>query len=141
MKTKLQMHLAAIAPSISIETIWSHDDSESFADPINKDWTKGEDEDDWQCWQSEIRASVIVNGEVVTGSAYMGGTWEKYGDDPHVSNPEISGYEDQMTVEALEELIGKAHEWRAPVKAAMAAIAECKRLAREAYETQQATLA
>jgi hypothetical protein len=34
----------------------------------------------------------------------LGGTWEKAGDIPEESNPDISGYEPQMTIEALEEL-------------------------------------
>jgi len=42
--------------------------------------------------------------EPCSGSAYLGGTWEKYGENPSVSNPEISGYEPQMTVEALNDL-------------------------------------
>lgn len=103
MKTKLQNELAQIAPHISIETIWSFD--ENLRD-IRKDCDgfKNEDPDDWQAWQSEIRASIIVNGEIIESSAYLGGTWEKAGEHPGQSNPEISGYEPQMTEEALEGL-------------------------------------
>ncbi len=119
-KTDLQQRLATIAPGISIETIWEHDEDGAFN--RNEEWTNGEDPDDWQCWQSEVRASAIVNGELVYGSAYMGGTWEKYGDNPHQSNPEISGYEPQMTVEALEELAKLAPATKRQVLEAIQAI-------------------
>jgi hypothetical protein len=104
MKTQLQKELAQIAPSICIETIWEHDPD---LHDIRKDCDGMEDEDpaDWQAWQSEIRATAIQAGEEVTGSAYLGGTWEKAGDNPATSNPNISGYEPQMTVEALTELL------------------------------------
>lgn len=106
MKTKSEILalLAQVAPSIAIETVWQHDDDERWDDPINADWTKDEDPDDWQCWQSEVRATIIIDGKLVTGSAYLGGTWERYGDNPESSNPEISGYFPQMCVEALESL-------------------------------------
>jgi hypothetical protein len=103
MKTELQKQLAKIAPSICIETLWEHDhDHRDIRDDC--DGFDDENPDDWQAWQSEVRAACIYDGEEITGSAYLGGTWEKAGDDPSISNPEISGYENQMTVEALEEL-------------------------------------
>ena len=103
MKTQLQKHLQTLAPSVSIETHWEHD---PYLYDIRKDCDGFDDEnpDDWQAWQSEIRATAICGGEEITGSAYLGGTWERAGDNPAFSNPEISGYELQMTVEALEEL-------------------------------------
>jgi len=104
METNLQKALATVAPSISIQTIWTEDES-----PDNSIFSKGcglygEDPDDWACWESAIEATIIHNGEMVTGSAYMGGTWEKYGNNPTKTNPDISGYEPQMVEEALEEL-------------------------------------
>jgi hypothetical protein len=103
MKTELQKTLASIAPSIHIQTVWSID--EDYRD-IRKDCDGFDDEDpnDWTCWQSEIRATCIIDGEEVSGSAYLGGTWGKAGDLPEYSNPEISGYEPQMTEEALDDL-------------------------------------
>jgi hypothetical protein len=102
-KTELQKALAKIAPSLSIRTIWEHDED---CRDIRKDVCDMEDEDpdDWQAWQSNVKAVAIANGEEIEGNAYLGGTWEKAGDVPEESNPEISGYENQMTVEALEEL-------------------------------------
>ena len=104
MKTELQKALATIAPSVRIQTLWEHDHDHP---DIRKDCDGFDDEDpdDWQAWQSEVRASAIAGGEEVNGSAYLGGTWEKAGDHPESSSPTISGYEHQMTVEALEELL------------------------------------
>lgn len=103
MKTKLQLQLTSIAPSISIETFWSHDDDSG---PISKecDGFDPSEDDEWQAWNSEIKATAIIDGNKVSGSAYLGGTWEKQGEHPSVSNPEISGYEPQMTEEALDDL-------------------------------------
>ena len=103
MQTALQKQLSKIAPYIAIRTIWKHD-TDHF--DIRKDCDGFDDEnpEDWQAWQSEIRATAICDGREVTGSAYLGGTWEKAGDNPALSNPEISGYERQMTEEALREL-------------------------------------
>jgi hypothetical protein len=103
MKTDLQKQLAKVAPNVSIETYWSHDPD--FHD-IRKhcDGFDNEDPEDWQAWQSEIRATCIIEGETVNGFSYLGGTWEKADDAPEVSNPTISGYERQMTEEALREL-------------------------------------
>ena len=103
--TKLQEQLAEIAPSILIETIWEHDPD---LHDIRKecDGFDDEDPDDWQAWQSEVKATAIDAGKVVSGSAYLGGTWERSGDHPSESNPEISGYEGDMTREALQELQG-----------------------------------
>jgi len=122
MKTKLQATLATIAPSISIQTEWSHD---SDLRDIRKDCDGMDDEnpEDWQAWQSEVSASAIVNGEIVSASAYLGGTWEKAGDNPHESNPDISGYEPQMTAEALTELLTLAPAYSAEINAALAHIA------------------
>ena len=103
MKTKSEILalLAQATPSIAIETVWEHDEDERWDDPINADWTKDEDPDDWQCWKSEVRAMIIIDGKLTVGSAYLGGTWERYGDNP---NPDISGYFRQMCAEALEDL-------------------------------------
>jgi hypothetical protein len=96
MKTKKDIleALATIAPSIAVETLWEHDPDARW-DVQNPDM----DPDDYQAWQSEVRASCICNGRMMTGNHYLGGTWEKYGD-----NPEISGYFPQMVLEAIENL-------------------------------------
>ena len=105
MKTPLQKSLAPIAPSVSIRTIWEHDPDARFSELTAPGCAfEHESPEDWTAWQSEIRCVAIVAGEEITGSAYMGGTWERAGDDPSVSNPEISGYEIGMTVESLIEL-------------------------------------
>ena len=103
MKTKLQHELATVAPSIFIRTIWEPD---PYCTDIRKECDGMDDEnpDDWQAWQSEIRATAIHNGDEIRGSDYLGGTWEKAGDVPEESNPDVSGYEPDMTIRALEEL-------------------------------------
>lgn len=119
MKTKLQAALATLAPSISIQTEWSHD--HDIHPDIRKDCDGFDDEnpEDWQAWQSEVSASAIVNGELVSASAYLGGTWEKAGDNPHESNPDISGYESDMTAEALTELLTLVPAYSAEINAAL----------------------
>jgi hypothetical protein len=100
---ELLARLAALAPSISIQTIWEHDtdlhDIRKYCD-MPPDTCPA----DWQAWQSEVRAVAIVGGKEVSGSAYLGGTWERATDHPAKSNPEISGYLPQMIQEALQEL-------------------------------------
>jgi hypothetical protein len=138
-KTELQKALAKIAPSISIRTIWEVDED---CRDIRKDCCGMEDEDpnDWQAWQSNVCASAIVNGEEIEGNAYLSGTWEKAGDVPEESNPEISGYENQMTVEALEELRGifSAAVHRSLAAEIDAAVAYCDAESAKAHAAQMA---
>jgi len=137
MKTKLQLSLARVAPGISIRTIWEHDNEHSdIRDDC--DGFDDEDPDDWQCWQSEVRAMTVIGGEEVTGSAYLGGTWEKADDAPEVSNPEISGYELQMTVEALEELAGQCPADVVTTSQIEAAISHCLEQSEKEYAKQMA---
>lgn len=103
-RTKLQTELSGICPQISIQTIWTHDPDSHWDDPLNKDWTAGLRRRDWQAWNSEIRVTAISLGELFTASAYLGGTWERRGKSPEKFNPTISGYEPQMTAEALDNL-------------------------------------
>lgn len=142
MKTdKLLKTLATIAPGISIETIWGHDDDAKWdcdAPDINPD--------DFQAWQSEVRAAAIVGGKLIYGSAYLGGTWEKFGDNPSESNPEISGYFMQMAEEAITEL--KERVKRENFRPLDALIIECElaaqylqRAMRESYDEQMKEIA
>jgi hypothetical protein len=105
MKTQLQKKLAKIAPSVCIKTVWSHD--LSMHPDIRKDCDGFDDEDpdNWQCWRSEVIATTIQCGEAVSGSSHLGGTWQKAEDLPWITNPDISGYEAQMTKEALDNLL------------------------------------
>jgi len=99
---ELIQKLNEIAPSIAIETIWSQDTNASWRDA--GDWTKGQQAKNWFPWQSEVRATAISNGKLITGHAYLGATWERRGKDPAESNPDISGYLPQMIWKALDEL-------------------------------------
>lgn len=135
MKTELQKQLAQVAPYIAISTFWEHDND---CGPISKDCDgyTAEDDEDWQAWNSNICAKAVVNGDEIEGNAYMGGTWEKVGDLPEVSNPDISGYEAQMTVEALVEL-GQQINDLIISNQVIAAIKLCKAQMRASYEAQQ----
>lgn len=109
MRSPLQQALGKVSPYISIVTLWEHDTHHT---DIRKDCCGFDDEnpEDWQAWQSEVRASCIVDGEEISGSDYLGGTWERAGDLPEESNPDISGYEIGMTCKALENLAGQVPE-------------------------------
>ena len=137
-KTELQKALAKIAPHIAIRTIWEHDQDSG---PISKecDGFTPDQDDEWQAWQSNVQAVAIVDGGQIEGNAYLGGTFEKFGDVPEESNPEISGYENQKTVEALEEL-GQQTTDLDISNQVIAAIHHCKDLARISYEAQRAEI-
>lgn len=98
MKTHDQIieHLATELPFVSIETIF-----ESDADAVWDVESDDLDEDDFEAWNTEIKATAIHNGKLLQGSGYLGGTWTKYGDYPDAS---IGGYFPQMCQEALREL-------------------------------------
>lgn len=106
--------LAIHAPALAFKTLWEHDpDCEREFRELSRhpgDCFFGEDRDDWQPWQSEVQVSAIVAGELLTGSGYLGGTWEKYGDNPAESNPDISGYWWDKASEALDELDGQSDD-------------------------------
>lgn len=136
MKTTLQNILAIVAPSISIVTEWEHDPSPS-EEIFKPGWAlHGQRKDRWQCWQSEVKATVIEAGAIYSGSGYLSGTWERANKLPENSNPEISGYENQLTVEALEELRGQITD-TVLLSQIESAIAKCGELARAAYEIQR----
>ena len=134
--TELLAHLVAVAPSIALSTHWSPDpDSDIFAPGSVFDT---EDPDDWQCWQSEVRASAIAAGRLVTGSDYLSDVWERFGDAPAESNPDVSGYLPQMVEEALADLAnhpdlpGNLHAEIETARAAVAAEMQAR------YDEQQA---
>lgn len=102
MRTKLQEKLANIAQAVFIETSWEHDTDSRWDDPLNRDWTKGEDEENWQAWQCEVCALTVYKGRLLEGFGYIGGFWMEVGKDP---DPEMYGYEKQKTAEALSELL------------------------------------
>jgi hypothetical protein len=146
MKTELQKRLAIVAPSICIRTIWEHDADSRF-DELTAPGCCFENEspEDWEAWQSEIECTAILESEEITGSAYLGGTWEEAGDNPAESNPEISGYENQMTQEALKELISRCTNGTAQaaliLTEANAALDLLKQVAAEDYAKQRAEIA
>lgn len=91
--------LAKLAPSIALSVLWERD-TDAHWDIDDPEL----DADDFTAWQSTVTASAIVAGKLVEGHAYLAGTWERYGDKPRESNPEISGYLWQNVGEALDEL-------------------------------------
>ncbi len=136
MKTQLQQELARIAPYIAISTIWSHDED---CGPISKECCGfgASEDDEWQAWQSNVKAYAVIDGEDKEGNAYLGGIWEKADNLPEESNPTISGYEPQMTVGALEELAAAASEDDLIAAQITAAIAHCKAFMALSYEEQR----
>jgi hypothetical protein len=92
MKTELQTALVAFIPTVAVKTVWY------------RGWLSSEGA---QEWDAEVQVSTIVNGDIYTGSAYLGGVMEQAGDDPKISNPTISGYEIGLTHDALTELSDK----------------------------------
>jgi hypothetical protein len=140
MKTNLQKQLAAIAPAISIKTIWERDTYASFNELAQPGCCfENEKREDWSCWQSEVRALAIVDGEEISGEDNMGGTWEKSGDDPATSNPDISGYEPQMTHAAIENLLSQVGDLDPVGAQARSALEFLADFMRKEYEAQQQT--
>jgi len=94
-------------PQVALSTLWEPDEDARF-DEHGMTKPGGcfyqEDPEDWQAWQSEVRAVCIFDGRVYQGSSYMGGSWYRDEDEPQASDPEIGGYYPQMVCEALEEL-------------------------------------
>jgi hypothetical protein len=136
MKTQLQKTLAAIAPSVSVQTLWAPDPDAGTISQ-NCDGFTRKDDNDWQAWQSEVRATTIIDGKEVTGSAHLGGTFERAVDLPEYSNPAISGYEPQMTEEALTELRVQIPAGNACRSQIVAALGYLEKFMHEAYEAQQ----
>lgn len=107
MKTDLQKRLETKAPSISIQTFWTIDET---AGSIHDDCEgmEGEKAEDWQAWTSEVRVTLIHLGNVRTFSEFLGMTWERVWDNPWETNPDISGHELDMTREALSQALAFA---------------------------------
>ena len=128
-RTPLKNTLRQIAPNVAIHTCWSLDPDSSgewneMTQPGN--CFEGESREDWTPWQAEIKVIAVVDSEQVTCSVYMGGIWEKEGDEPRFSNPEISGYKNQMTREALQDLTKLVGPEQADRLNLSAAISECE---------------
>lgn len=130
--TPLKNILRRIAPNVAVHTCWSIDpdcerEFREMAQPGR--CFDGESRDDWTPWEAEIKVIAIVDSEQVTCSSHMGGIWEKEGDEPQVSNPQVSGYENQMTVAALQNLAKLVGQEQADRLNIPEAIAECDRQA------------
>ena len=93
----LCQQLKAIAPSVVFQVKHTKDpnciwDGDKSFDP---------DEEGFEAYDVDVKANAIVAGEFVTGTASLGGTWEK----PDEIDPYIGGYLPQMLQEAAEELL------------------------------------
>ena len=97
--------LAELLPFVHIARVWSSDTFPDWDIFEVGNALDGEDKDNWQAWQSEVKATAIIQGKVFSGSNFLGGTWERYDDNPEVSNPSISGYFTQMVHEAIFQLV------------------------------------
>jgi len=125
--------LNKIAPSIAIETIWSHDLDADFKDLADCNCGPRKN---WRAWQSEVKATAINGGLLITGNAYLGGTWERAGKHPSKSNPEISGYLPQMIEEALIMLGSQCRKTDKVLPEIHAAIAAVKAEMKRSYDEQ-----
>lgn len=96
---ELMNALREAAPHVVFEVKWERDPAarRDIDDPTLN-------EDDFECWQSDVSATTIVGGRFVGGNEYLCGTWERFGDHPSKSNPDISGYLPQMLLGAAEEV-------------------------------------
>ena len=140
MNKELKEKLAAIAPSVAFNVIWTHDEDARWSDLAEV--MQDENPDDWQAWQSEVTAEAIVDGTELTASTYLGGTWEKYGDNPWESNPDISGYLPQMLEKSVDELLKQLIQTDSKVgKELLAAEAFLKDYMRKRYDEQIANRA
>jgi hypothetical protein len=144
MKTKLLDLLKTVAPQIAMSIAWEVETNPDISIFARGQGLDGEDPDGWTCWQSTVTASAIAGGVMLEANAYLGGTWERYGDDPAEVNPEISGYLPQMAKEALTELAlrletsGTPDEpHRATLAAAWVAMKTCDEFMRAEWEAQQ----
>jgi hypothetical protein len=122
--------LRQLAPSLSVQVIWTHDDYSRFAEV--RHCCKG-GPSKWQAWNSEVRATIIDDGHIISGKSYLGGTWERANRHPSKSNPNISGYLPQMVEEALQEL--RLHSTAPEIKTLLeSAIATVRQIIHEDYE-------
>jgi hypothetical protein len=96
---QLLEEIAILAPSVAVEVRWEKDRDADW-----KDLPDECDPDDFECWQSEVVASAVISGKLVSGSDALCGTWMRYGEHPAKYNPEISGYFPQMLKQALIDL-------------------------------------
>lgn len=101
MKTKLQTHLATIAPQIEISTHWVPDTLHP-TEILKTDPTANPS--DWQAWQTEIKVRAVSGGKLHTASAYLCGTWCPRKEKPWNSIPDVLGHELRMTAEALRDM-------------------------------------
>lgn len=101
-----------IAPSFCVEINWDHDPYATWDRSSSDVGYAGnalcdEDPDDWQVWTTEVSVFCIHRGEKIEESEYMGGTWEREGDNPEITNPTISGYKSGLMKECFYRLLHK----------------------------------
>lgn len=89
-----------------IATNWSVDFDSDFSDLTYPGGCfENESSKNWKAWNCEIVASVIINGELITGTAHMGGNWIPSDKHPKNVIPTVNGYESQMISDALNDLL------------------------------------
>ena len=87
-----------------VETIWTKGENQESARRRLKRDVHILSAEGLTAWDAEVRVTVIMNGALESASNYLLEVFEHNGQHPSRSNPEISGYELQMTQEAFEEL-------------------------------------
>ena len=136
-------NLKQIAPEVVFSSVWSYDEIHRRICPSSDIFDKGgalenEDPNDWQSWQATVSAQTIHKGAVLVEETFLGGIWEKFGDNPHETNSDVSGYLPQMLKEVSESLasqLGSGHVSQLLQNAS----AYLARVLRARYEAQRAT--
>lgn len=123
--------LKTIAPGIAITVSRTRDDSYTWdgdgEDPVERGIYP---------FDVDVTAKAIINGEIVEGSASLGGSYFE----PEEPIGDVHGYLPQMLEEAIEDLatdLEKAGKVDTLISA-QNAVNFLKRLMRERYEAQQA---
>ena len=121
-----QSHLKVLAPSVVFSVEWVIDKWPGRWQP---EWG---DQEDFECYNTDITAKTIVGGEEVEGVAYLSGTWER----PGSIDPEIGGYLPQELEQAAADLLKRELPLKIQIEL-RAVTAYLRTVMRQRWEDQQ----
>jgi hypothetical protein len=99
---------------------WNSVDADELQDALGKNWWVENVNgyvsviryaDDWQAWTAEVRASATSDDRDVSVSAFLCGVWAGADELPEESNPTVSGYEIDLTIQALGDLATRIDDY------------------------------